>query len=83
MTRLEKLIGFPIPQEHRKELNDKLNTYLNCDKTTLISALLQYDWELLQNREPTTKVVRITQEELIAEREGNGLSSEFLKSKLF
>ena len=50
MTRLEKLIGFPVPQEHRKELNDKLNTYENCDRTTLISLLLQYDWELLQTR---------------------------------
>lgn len=48
MTRLEKLIGFPVPQEHRKELNERLNTYENCDRTTLISLLLQYDWELLQ-----------------------------------
>ena len=48
MTRLEKLIGFPVPQEHRKELNERLNTYENCDRTTLISLLLQYDWELIQ-----------------------------------
>ena len=48
MTRLEKMIGFPVPQEHRKELNERLNTYENCDRTTLISLLLQYDWELLQ-----------------------------------
>ena len=48
MTRLEKLIGFPVPQEHRKELNERLNTYENCDRTTLISLLLQYDWELMQ-----------------------------------
>lgn len=53
MTRLEKLIGFPVPQEHRKELNERLNTYENCDRTTLISLLLQYDWELLQLRENT------------------------------
>ena len=51
MTRLEKMIGFPVPQEHRKELNERLNTYENCDRTTLISLLLQYDWELLQLRE--------------------------------
>lgn len=50
MTRLEKLIGFPVPQEHRKELNERLNTYENCDRTTLISLLLQYDWELLQTQ---------------------------------
>ena len=48
MTKLEKLIGYPVPQEHRKELNERLNTYENCDRTTLISLLLQYDWELLQ-----------------------------------
>ncbi len=53
MTRLEKLIGFPVPQEHRKELNERLNTYENCDRTTLISLLLQYDWEHLQLRERT------------------------------
>lgn len=48
MTRLEKLIGFPVPQEHRKELNERMETYENCDRTTLISLLLQYDWELMQ-----------------------------------
>lgn len=52
MTRLEKMIGFPVPQEHRKELNERLNTYENCDRTTLISLLLQHDWELLQLTEP-------------------------------
>ena len=50
MTRLEKMIGFPVPQEHRKELNERLNTYENCDRTTLISLLLQYDWEILQTQ---------------------------------
>ena len=53
MTRLEKMIGFPVPQEHRKELNERLNTYENCDRTTLISLLLQYDWELLQMQTQT------------------------------
>lgn len=41
MTRLEKLIGFPVPQEHRKELNERLNTYENCDRTTLISLKIK------------------------------------------
>ena len=50
MTRLEKLIGFPVPQEHRKELNESLHMYENCDRTTLISLLMQYDWELLQTQ---------------------------------
>ena len=50
MTRLEKLIGFPVPQEHRKELKERMETYENCDRTTLISLLLQYDWELLQTQ---------------------------------
>lgn len=59
MTRLEKLIGFPVPQEHRKELNERLNTYENCDRTTLISLLLQYDWELLQLRENTQKKITL------------------------
>ena len=45
MTKLEKLIGFSVPQEHRKELNERLNTYENCDRTTLISLLLLYDLE--------------------------------------
>ena len=58
MTRLEKLIGFPVPQEHRKELNERLNTYENCDRTTLISLLLQHDWELLQMQTQTRE--RIT-----------------------
>ena len=48
MTRLEKLIGFPVPQEHRKQLKERMETYENCDRTTLISLLLQYDWELMQ-----------------------------------
>ena len=48
MTRLEKLIGFPVPQEHRKELNERLQMYENSDRTALISLLLQYDWELIQ-----------------------------------
>lgn len=52
MTRLEKLIGFPVPQEHRKELNERLKIYENCDRTALISLLLQYDWELIQLTEP-------------------------------
>lgn len=51
MTRLEKMIGFPVPQEHRKELNERLNIYENCDRTTLISLLLQYDWEVLQTQQ--------------------------------
>ena len=50
MKTLDELIGFPVPQEHRKELNERLNTYENCDRTTLISLLLQYDWELLQTQ---------------------------------
>ena len=53
MTRLEKMIGFPVPQEHRKELNERLNTYENCDRTTLISLLLQHDWELLHLQKNT------------------------------
>lgn len=57
MTRLEKLIGFPVPQEHRKELNERLNTYENCDRTTLISLLLQYDWELLQMQTQTQEKI--------------------------
>lgn len=52
MTRLEKLIGFPVPQEHRKELNERLQMYENSDRTALISLLLQYDWELIQLTEP-------------------------------
>lgn len=59
MTRLEKLIGFPVPQEHRKELNEWLNTYENCDRTTLISLLLQYDWELLQMRVNTQEKITL------------------------
>lgn len=59
MTRLEKLIGFPVPQEHRKELNERLNTYENCDRTTLISLLLQYDWELLQMRVNTQEKITL------------------------
>ena len=58
MTRLEKMIGFPVPQEHRKELNERLNTYENCDRTTLISLLLQYDWEILQNQQAAQKEIR-------------------------
>ena len=58
MTRLEKLIGFPVPQEHRKELNERLNTYENCDRTTLISLLLQHDWEILQNQQAAQKEIR-------------------------
>lgn len=57
MTRLEKMIGFPVPQEHRKELNERLNTYENCDRTTLISLLLQYDWELLQLQTQTQEKI--------------------------
>lgn len=57
MTRLEKLIGFPVPQEHRKELNERLNTYENCDRTTLISLLLQYDWEFLQMQKATQETI--------------------------
>ena len=45
---IDELIGFPVPQEHRKELNDKLNTYLKCDRTTLISLLLQHDWNMME-----------------------------------
>lgn len=60
MTRLEKMIGFPVPQEHRKELNERLNAYKNCDRTTLISLLLQYDWELLQ-------LAKVTQDKISAE----------------
>ena len=45
MTRLEKLIGCPVPQEHRKQLKERMETYENCDRTTLISLLLQYDLE--------------------------------------
>ena len=48
MTRLEKLIGFPVPHEHRKELNERLHMYENCDRTALISLLLQCDWRLIQ-----------------------------------
>ena len=59
MTRLEKLIGFPVPQEHRKELNEKLNTYENCDRTTLISLVLQYDWELLQLQKNTQEKITL------------------------
>ena len=59
MTRLEKLIGFPVPKEHRKELNERLNTYENCDRTTLISLLLQYDWERLQLRENTQEKITL------------------------
>ena len=57
MTRLEELIGFPVPHEHRKELNERLNTYENCDRTTLISLLLQYDWELLQMQNNTQEKI--------------------------
>lgn len=57
MTRLEKMIGFPVPQEHRKELNERLNTYENCDRTTLISLLLQYDWELLQMQKDAQETI--------------------------
>jgi hypothetical protein len=60
MTRLEKLIGFPVPHEHRKELNERLHMYENCDRTALISLLLQYDWELIQLTEMTQK--KITRE---------------------
>lgn len=60
MTRLEKLIGFPVPQEHRKELNERLKIYENCDRTALISLLLQYDWELIQLTEPMQQ--KITEE---------------------
>lgn len=68
MTRLEKLIGFPVPQEHRKELNERLNTYENCDRTTLISLLLQYDWELLQMQTQTQeKITKNVMGEYLAE----------------
>lgn len=52
MTRLDELVGFPIPPEHRKELNDRLSIYEKSDKTALMSLLLQYDWELIQLTEP-------------------------------
>ena len=68
MTRLEELIGFPVPQEHRKELNERLNTYENCDRTTLISLLLQYDWELLQMQTQTQeKITKNVMGEYLAE----------------
>lgn len=68
MTRLEKMIGFPVPQEHRKELNERLNTYENCDRTTLISLLLQYDWELLQMQTETQeKITKNVMGEYLAE----------------
>ena len=57
MTRLEKLIGFPVPQEHRKELKERMETYENCDRTTLISLLLQHDWELLQTQQAMPKKI--------------------------
>ena len=68
MTRLEKLIGFPVPQEHRKELNDRLNTYENCDRTTLISLLLQHDWEILQTQHVVPpKITKNTMTEYLSE----------------
>lgn len=60
MKTLDELIGFPVPQEHRKELNEKLNAYENCGRTTLISLLLQHDWELLQ-------LTKVTQDKISAE----------------
>lgn len=68
MTRLEKMIGFPVPQEHRKELNERLNTYENCDRTTLISLLLQYDWEILQTQHVVPpKITKNTMTEYLSE----------------
>lgn len=68
MTRLEKMIGFPVPQEHRKELNERLNTYENCDRTTLISLLLQHDWELLQTQQAMPKkITKNTMTEYLSE----------------
>ena len=68
MTRLEKMIGFPVPKEHRKELNERLNTYENCDRTTLISLLLQYDWEVLQTQQVVQgKITKNVMGEYLAE----------------
>ena len=68
MTRLEKMIGFPVPREHRKELNERLNTYENCDRTTLISLLLQYDWEILQTQQVVLqKITKNTMTEYLSE----------------
>lgn len=72
MTRLEKLIGFPVPQEHKQELNERLNTYDNCDRTTLISLLLQHDWELLQ-------LTKVTQEKITLEVFRSKPSAEEMK----
>ena len=70
MTRLDKLIGFPVPQEHRKELNERLNTYENCDRTTLISLLLQHDWKILQTQNVVyPKITKNTMTEYLSEVE--------------